>query len=729
MNTTMPDVLDVDWEANDHEKAKEMINFGISLDNARSAVTEQFVKNYNAYHGEYTQKELDDLTMVNGRTSKTPFKAMKLGKVKLDRIIGEAIELNFQAEVSTINRDAILRKASVIAKAKGRSLMKPFIEQVKGQGHDIYAGMDIPDFGDQKAWDPKNFRTNNERIMDVLLRRKLSDPESDYLYSMLFMGAVFTSEIHSLVVDRGAKNYFPQPIPSEQMIFMDTGLDNQTGRTPIVGHKEKMTFGDVVKRFDISPYGKEYESLKTHFSTGSAINDGLVGSYSWVYFFQWRAYRTKWFKVTGSPESPDIENISEQYNTDEAYRATMNKEKEEGKHDLRHVIMEYIYQGASAGGVVFLGFAEVENQVKMRDYKNRYNVQYDYTTTLIKTIGNKRTAYASVMLELNSEYDFVWWLIKKNMKKLKSVPIYVDKAALGGKTLSQLTYEIEEDDIIMIDSSSESLDIDDARKVVGSLNAQNNAAQIVQSLLVIAGNLEHAMDLLTGINDARQGIEKATTTATTNQSNLKASRSVTYDLFYFAQKHEEIAMTKVLNKEKLAIALSPEDYQFLDEFSGAFVKATEDIALDDYMARVTDGKREHDLKNDIDAYLPGDVNAGKITSADVLDFKIASSFGEAVQILRDATARTEQVQSQMQESKNKAMLDNTEKQVQSNDRIREDSQAHEMEKTVYVEQNKLRMKGMDMQTKLISDQNKNITSVYESALKAKEAKKSNQKSK
>jgi hypothetical protein len=733
---TMPNVIDVDWTANENEKAKEMVNFGIGLAAERVKASAQFNRNYNAYHGEYTQEELTKMTTKYGHVSQTPYKSMKLGKVKLDRLIGEAIELNFQAEVTTTNRDAILKKAKQIARAKGRSLMKPFIEQQQQQGHDIFSGVKIPDYGDPTAWDPKNFRTNNERIMDILLKRKLKDPEADYIYSMLFISGCFTSEIHSLVVDRGAKNYFPQVIPSEQMIFMDTGLDNQTGKSPIIGHKEKMTFGDVVKRFNLDVYGNDYKKVKEYFQTGTSADaqgGGTTtksGPYSWVYFFQWRIYKTKWFKVQEITEGEDqgktrIDDITDQYNSDEKFREQTDADNESKKYNVQRAIVESIYEGASVDGVVFLGFGEAQNQIKLRDYKNRYNVSYDYTTTLIKTIGNKRTAYANVMLDLNEEYDHTWWLIRKNLKKLKVVPIVIDQAALGGKTLDLLFNEMEENDVIIIDSSHESLntEFDDARKVVGSLNGQSNAQSIVQALLTVANDIERAMDLLTGINDARQGIEKATTTATTNQSNLKASRSVTYDLFYFAQKHEEVAMTKVLNKEKLAVALNPEDYQFLDEFDNAFIKATVEIAMDDYSARVTDGKREHDLKNDIDLYLPQEVNARRISTADVIDFKISDSFSEAVKILRDAVQRSEQLEKQMADSKNQTVLQNTQQQTQAMTQNREDEQAHDMEKTMYVENNKRYLENLKLQAKAAADTNKNITAIFTSAQKASEANK------
>jgi hypothetical protein len=734
----MPDVVDINWEADEFSKAKEMINFGISLSKAREHTLQQFEKNYNAYHGEYTTEELKKITDVYGEASATEFVGKKLGKVKLDRLIGEAIELNFQAEVTTVNREAVIKKAQEIATAKGRSLMKPFIEQVQQQGHDIYSGVKIPDYGDPNAWDPKKFRTNNERIMQILLERKLQDPEADYIYPMLFISCLFTSEIHSLVVDRGAKNYFIQPIPSEQMIFMDSGLDNQIGKSPIVGHKEKMTFGDVVKRFDLIPHNADYNKVKLAFqggntgSAGTRSTDMNSGAFNWVYFFQWRIYKTKWFKIE-EPDDIDVPptytDVSKEYNSDSEYRKSTDQEVTDQKYKLQRVVIESLYQGASVGGDVFVGIKECSDIIKTRDYKNRFNVVYDYTITLVKTIGNKRTAYANVMLELNKEYDYVQWLIKKNIKKLKVAPIYVDKAALGKTTLNKFLHDAEENDVIIVDSSSEELnyEMDDVRKVMGTLNAQSNASNIIQSFLMIASNIERGMDLLTGINDARQGIEKATTTATTNQSNLRASRSVTYDLFYFTQKHEEIAITKVLQKEKLAIALNPEEYQFMDEFDSSFLKATVDIALDDYSARVTDGKKEHDLKADIDMYLPQEVNSGKISTADVIDFKIASSFAEAVDILHSAVARTEEIQSKNQQSQQQSQQQISQQQIQAATADREDKQSHEKELVDIVEENKIRLKEMDVQAKAVSDTNKNITSIYQSAQKLSEAKKNKPK--
>ena len=724
----MPEVSDVNWSDGNYEKAKQMIDFGISLASSRKRHIESFIENYNAYHGNYTAEEVKKITDINGLTSRTEFRGMRFAKVKLDRLIGEAIELNFQAEVTTINRDAILRKSKEIAKAKGRSLMKPFVEDLKQQGHDIYSGVNIPDYGDSEAWDPKNFRTNNEKIMQILLRKKLSDDEISYIYPMLFTSAIFTSEIHSLIVDRGANNYFIQPIPSEQMIFMETGLDNQSSSSPIIGHYEYMSFGEVIKRFNINKFSKDYEDIKNHFSGISNSKDesgNFKGARGKVYTFQWRIYKSKYFKVPANGIDK-IEDITANYSESEEYRKDVNAEsgKEDGKYKLNEIIIEGLYQGSCIDGVVYIGIHEVANQAKMRNYQNRFNVMYDYTTTLIKTIGNKRTAYAAVMLELNREFDYTWWLIKKNLKKIKTGLIYVDESILGTKTKNNLLYQMEEDSLISINSSSETLgaEFDDARKVIGSISIDTNVHNVLNTLLSISSSIERTMDTLTGINDARQGIEKATTTATTNQSNLRASRSVTYDMFYFAQKHEEIAMTKILQKEKLAIALNPDSYQYLDEDNASFIRATVDIALDDYMAKVTDGKREHDIKNDIDMYLPADVNAGKINTSDVIDFKIAESFGEAVAVLREAVKRNNEIAQQSATEKNETQKQVTQANIDAAREDREDRQSHEFNLATTIQKMKNDIESVKIRNSRIENSEKNMVDVYNASKKQSELK-------
>jgi hypothetical protein len=189
-------------------------------------------------------------------------------------------------------------------------------------------------------------------------------------------------------------------------------------------------------------------------------------------------------------------------------------------------------------------------------------------------------------------------------------------------------------------------------------------------------NIEVTIDRITGLNENRQGLAKATMTATANTNNIEASRSITYDLFFALNDYEERVLMKMLEKQKLH--LHDDDFLF-DEDDLRYLAVTKDLRFASYYPYLSDGRLEQIIREKLERTFDSEINAGNLRSSDVAKFLRESSFAKAIKILDDANKELQQIRSQemeqSQESKNREIEANLE--IAREDR--EDRQEHEKE--------------------------------------------------
>lgn len=673
------DIVNPDWKADNYRLAKDMVDFGMTLFYGMSERNEEIAKVYRMYHGDYTPKEKTALTTVHGSISATPLNTFRISKVKIDQLLGESLEVGFSIEVDTISPVEKQKKKEEELKAKGRSMAKPIIQAMQRQGHNIYDGVEIPDFTADMKFDAAEFRTRNELISQRIANEKIKDALLRNIYYYCFSSNVFASEIFTKnVIDRNGHTSV-QHIANEQMIFPITSFDQFNETAPILGHWEQMTFADIIREYNIEKDSPKYKEITQIFggslsSSGNLVSEEIRGVYNSnvikplnssqmtasVFKFQWRYYEDKFVKK----------------NIDGSIEYLKKKEEKDSVLALR---FERLYQGATINGQVYLGFQDVKDYAITRDANGRVRALYDYTCTLVKTFGGKRTSFAKVLLDLSEQYDYTRWLLFREIRKSKGNAAYINRAFMGEVQKHKILYDLEDSGLIEYDSKERydetGESITNGSQVIGAVNA-GGSSNLIRDLISICMDIERVIDVVTGMNNSRKGTEQATATATTAQNNLQASRSVTYDLFYFTENHMQRAFTHLIQKTKSALySGSQEMYAYLPSEDIAYLEESPEYFTDNFQARIVGGRRSQQIFSEISDAIRTEISAGKRSTLDFAELKMSESLNEAVELLRISDAKLQSLTQQSQQSDQQTKLQLNEQSNQANKENREDEQA------------------------------------------------------
>jgi hypothetical protein len=702
------DLINPDFKKDDYRLARDMVDLGMSLHGVMTGRIKDISDLYRMYHGRYTDTELIEMTTVHGEVSSTPLKANRLAKVKIDQLLNESLEVGFSVEVDTISPVEKQKKADEAMKAKGRSYAKPIIESVREQGYNIYEGIEIPDF-DLKM-QIEEFRTRNELISQRIINEKVKDAIMRHVYYYVFSSNIFASEMFTRsVIDRKGHSGIEYIAP-ERMIYPQNIHDQFNESVPIIGHWTQMTFVDIIRDFDIKKDSDTYKQIVQAFNgnhTGAATyvpmnSDGTFnfeGKSSLnqsqmtcsVYYFQWRYYVDKVVKkqTDGNMEYLDPESVKEDLEANPAAYTSLR--------------LERLYQGATLNGQVYFGFGDVKDYAITRDAEGRIRASYDYISTLVKTFGGERTSFAKIMYSLDRQYDKARWMLFREIGKTRNNAIYIDDSYLGKQSKSGILHDLDDKGILTFSSKDKFNEtgeqILDGKQIIGAVNS-GSSSSMISELISICIDIERVADSITGINAARKGTEKATTTATTSENNLQASRSVTYDNFYFAESHMQRAFTHLIQKTKSAIyAGSKEAYAYLSPDDIAYLEESPDYFKDNFQARIVGGRRSQQIFAELNEVVKSEVAAGKRSSTDFAVIRQSDSLREAVEVLRAGDERLTAIQQKSEEAANQAKLQMNQNTVQASMENREDEQASAKEIQDSINTTKLQ----DTQMKIIGD--------------------------
>jgi hypothetical protein len=523
-----------------------------------------------------------------------------------------------------------------------------------------------------------------------------------------------TSEIHTrVVVNRQGKTAL-ECIQPERMIYPKMAFDQFNETAPIMGHWSVMTFADIVREFDLKKGSDSYKDIATLFGSLATGGGGVQvpmmsnGEFDFsssattqtsqlaatVFYFQWRYYVERAFRTNtdGSIDYKDLDNEADR----------LEIESNPGMYEV--LPFERLYQGAAVNGQIYVGFGDVEDYSINTDAKGRIRANYDYTSTLVKVFGGKSTSFAKVMLEIGERYDYTRWLLFREIRKVKSGSIYFDRAYMGTKSKNSILYELEDEGLIEVDSKNAfdetGMQLTDGKQVVGAIASGGNNS-LVRDLISICIDLERVLDVQTGINNSRKGTEMATTTATTAQNNLQASRSVTYDDFYFCENHMQRALTQLLNKTKSKIHNgSKEHYSYLPSDDISYLEESPEYFMDNFNARMVGGRRSQQIFAELSDAIKSEMAAGKRSSVDFAKIKQSESLSEAIAILEMSDQKLQEITSQTQQSEQQTQMQLAEQARQAAQEDREDRQLAEQDKQDSVNGTALQIKQMDVASKV-----------------------------
>ena len=560
--------------------------------------------------------------------------------------------------------------------------MKDIINQTREMGFEIFPGMEIPDKNNKEFWNVNNFKLANEIIMQVLLDKKIKKEKIKREFHQNFIDLTLASEVFGRIEkDRNGKIKY-RVINPKYAIYEDSVYDPLLERTPFMGEKRMMYYHEIVNSDEFDLGKEELRQLKELGTSGSEKeSSGLqkIGSelaYP-VYMLEWKGFETVKRKISYVKGSkvPYKTILSPEYW--EKNQKQILKDVERGKYEVETAYREIVWSASRIGQNIFTSAKKEEDVIQILNDNNVYTAEYNYCGYLFGTTDGERVGIQELIIELEKVYDDIRFQINKELKKFKGSVIWHDEAFRPkGKRFIDIIHDIDEHGIIRYNSSAEGneggRDLD--RDIMKSV--QLGSGEPLRILVEQAIQIEHTIDKITGLNDNRQGLTKATTTATANVNNIEASRSITYDLFYCMTDYMEKVLMKIIEKEKLC--LKPDNF-VLDESEMRYLTVTRDTLFANYYPYLSDGRIEQSIRERLEMMFSAEINAGNLRSSDVAKFLRESSFAKALKILEDANKELAEIRKEEIAAQQEGQQASTQAGLQIAQEDREDRQEHEKE--------------------------------------------------
>jgi len=729
-----PDITDKDFSkagsSGYNQDVHDMLDYAAMQWDARSQRRQRLDKLYDSYNGLVDQSEINSIIKTTGKKSKTKYVKYRLGRSKLKQLHGEFLEIPIKAQVTSTNRDAKNEKMQKYKNMYGMSLAKASIEKVRAMGYNVFDGIEIPNKNDKTYWNINNFKLGNEIAMGTIIQDKLKNERLKSQFYHNFIDMTIAAEQHGKNERdiNGIDTY--RFIPTKFALYEESVSDPFLERSPYRGEVRMMYYHEILTSSDLiltDPQKTSLKEMKDEIniepSQGSVE---MINGYPAfpVYTIQWKGLETVYKKTSSAKGSsiPYKRILSEEY-----YKKNKSKiqfDVKKGKYEVEKYYREVVRTASRINRDIYTEAKKEEDIIQILNENGKFNADFDYTGMLFSTVNGSRVSIQEIIYELERIYDDIRFMINKEIRKIRGDTLIYDDAFLPkGQRFIDVLHSISEDGVVRYNSSAEGnisgIEVDSSKVGIGTANLGQSQNLII--LLQQAMDIERVMDRITGMNDARQGLEKATSTATANISNVEASRSMTYDMFYFMKEYIERVLMKLAEKSKLNITQYGEDSrQFvLSDEEIQYLISTKNLMFHNYAVTISDGRKEQTILQKLEQLFPQEINAGLLRTKDVAKFYMEENFAKAIKVLD--LAHTELATIRQQELRTKQEAKQSE--VESKERVatadREDKQVHDKEMELLRIEGKKEIESLKAAVKATQDFQKDLGKIGLQKEKAK----------
>lgn len=682
-----PDIYNQDFKEKDFEKAKQAIDFAVEHYEGQQSLRHEVSKLYDSYNGIIDPKAHESLTKPFGKRLKAKYIHHNFGLNKVKTLIGEFLSAPMDPNVETIDEEQVNKKYDKYLERKAMVDLRPQIQLAQEQGYDVFPGM-VEQMDDQQEFlVPNNFKTENEIVLTKYLKNKIRKERLKLKFKQNVVDGICSCVLTGKVETVNGVDTYRRISPLNAM-FLEYETEGFFEESPYLGEKRYMFKHQVIKEFDITSKNdleklEQWGSKPAEFLKDKSYqykNGSLLYP---VYTIEFKTVANNiYFKIDRSSDVPYIREIQEKEY--DSIKKIAEKKKDNHTVEVVKIYVEEVWEISRIGTDMYKNIHRVVKQANAIENK-KLRARYNYIFFGMDNVEGVRVPIQSVIAKLDNAYNDVQFLISKEIRKPSGNALginmgFISKEAGGYKDVMT---ELTDDGTIRFNTAAEgnkfAMDGKSEQALVG-VNV-GDKGRVIDVLLRLKQDIEFSIDRITGITRGRSGAEMATTTATTSNNNLESSRTTTYDFFYQIKEFFDEVMTRMVEKGKLnMVENNPELFGGIfsdEEFN--FIKASNDIPLENFTAYINDGRKELYIIDKIEALFLSDINSGQLRSKDVIRFYLADSLNQGLRVLDKAWSEINKLSQQNAQSSEQLKLQQEQERTKQLQEEREDIQAHEIE--------------------------------------------------
>lgn len=642
--------------------------------------------NKNGYNGKVNRSRTDRVTNITSTAnsvleSKVQFKSYRLSRNMIDRMVGEWVEQNLNSTVYTTNDSNAEIKERLLNIHAGLNHLKDDVQKLRDNKiANPFNGLQ-PAPMDQNGMLQDMPMLVNEIIMQRLLNHGVINDNLKMKYMVNRLDFVLASETFGkrYIDEFGYPAY--RPIDVRNRMMMESDNDFFGDNSPYMGEYRPMFYHEIINECpDLKDEEKdEIKMVETVNSNAKnkwgayyyKPDKGQKGQYD-TWTVQFYAYEP-WFidkvtknKDTGEEETEEVD--LEKYNNKKGFKNKLYAGAKEKKYEIRAKYKEVLWECTRIGPHIYTNFHKCEYMPG--SINNPYKTQSDYVTLNFNTIDGERISFSELLEEIDFQYDVVRYMMNRELYKFKGMQLVYDRAYLpkikqvnDKNPYPEILFKIGNDGIIDINSAAPGMQFDQGKRDKTGVDVKDlGLSKSFRDLIDIGYNLENTARMLAGFNDERAGMAKASATATTSTNNMIASRSVSAPLNYFFDRFIERDLNYYLDRAKISYGIiNPEEGS---RITGYPVETVKRITDDDFANRISDGRKEADMRRIMEGLTPQAINAGENTVHGVMKAQFKETMAEAILELELDSDKIKSIVSQQNSEKGKQQVDAIAKQVE-----------------------------------------------------------------
>lgn len=589
-------------EAYHYKKAVDAIN-GYSGDYI--ALKHKMSRCYDYFHGiqdnSVFQSVYDSFSIrTTTDTLELPIIHMSFNKIrgKIKSIIGDLIDMGFEAHVEAINSDAKVRKYEQKQAMLSAYEMRPYLEYASAEtGIDYGIDNEIPEDFEEFKEELDSYKDMTELAMEACLRVSLQNQNYTYTRLQLFIDAVIGGECHaSTKIINGEPciaRYNPYDVYYPINVNDNDYLEKTNGMSIIYYTDIHTILRETnIKKADFDILEKQYESRTGTFANIPILNNELFPRYNVADVNQCLVMEHYWMdtkKVAGVTRKDKNGNESFEIDIDNNFGESYEDGDNEIKVERKKIGV--LRKATLIAGFYICNWGEVENQYR---YAQGYSKCMNIVTSFRPFyINGRSTSEVDSITKIQDFRDYILTKMQLEITKSGGSVIAVDVSKLPADwgdpqaAIKNMLYYMKSMGIVTYDSSQGEIPDGNAMPIdrfdVGFGSA-------ISSLMGVIQFLDNEMNEVSGINDSRMGNIQNNQLSSVTAMMLNQSNKISKYMFNGFLEFEGRLLTKHAQQIKNTWSTNPDRwiYAIGDRYMD-FLQNDSDLTLDDHSIKIKQG--------------------------------------------------------------------------------------------------------------------------------------------
>jgi hypothetical protein len=628
-----------------------MSNSGSTYSSSR----EKDIANYSIYNGNINQEDYSYITEQYGLSYPARLVNYPIITPKIDLLIGEDLKRPLDMKVSTINKEAVVRKLD----HKISIQMKSLLEEIHSEFEENYGapitdegqGMPVPD--DIAVYMKYNYREMiEENAQDgleyVLNRYNLKDKFKEGFRDLLVTGKEFF-KVDVVNGDPHARRVDPRSVIYDASSHSDY-LDDASW----AGEERWLSVNEINDEFKEWLTKEDLEELDSMRNAFGSDVGGYNDNFLWmdagygketrirVVSVEWKSLRAIKFKV-----SPN------KYDPDRPFRKMVKDTYRKRKGEVVETKwVDDIWEATKIGGKILVKAKRRDNQVRSVDDPGK--TPLSYIGCIKGNTTGQSTSIVDLLHNVQMLYNIVVYQIELAMARSGGKAVVYDTSQIPtnvGMDMQTVLYHLKTDGIIPINSKDEG----------GQVSSFNQFQQVdftlsqsVQQLINLKVMLEDMAGQLSGVTRQREGAVEQYEYVGNVQRSVVQSSTITESWFYSHAEVKQRVLESLCNTMKIAWAGGKKAAMILGDGAYKTLNIMPSIALQDFGVYVGDAGKDDAMKQVVGQLAQSALQAGSIDLLNILKVLKSDTMTEAEHVLEKGMEKmkeqaAEQQQREMQQ--------------------------------------------------------------------------------